>query len=155
MADGVYGGIAALGVSSISNFLLERESLIKIIGGAFLLFLAYKEFKSSPASKEIIIRNHGILKTAVEVFFLTLVNPVTILTFIGVFSSIAKGPVSLIESSVMMGGIFLGSMTWWFILGAFILKLKEKLPESWIVRIKYLSVIVLGLFGLLAIFSAL
>lgn len=79
----------------------------------------------------------------------------TILSFIGIFSSINTGPLTTLESITMVLGVFLGSMTWWCVLGISIHKIKHKLPKIWLERIKWVSCFILASFGLMAIFSSL
>ena len=50
LADSVYGLIAALGLTTVSNIMVTSSSALKLIGGIFLLYLAYKEAKSSVVS---------------------------------------------------------------------------------------------------------
>jgi len=153
LADSVYGLIAGLGLSAISNALLEHTHIIKITGGIFLLYLAYKEARSVNSSKHTHIKNTHWIKQIGEVFFLTITNPMTILSFIGIFASISGGVSSAKDSLFMVLGIFTGSMLWWLTLGILVSSIKHKLPKPWIDRIKYISAIILGLFGAYALFS--
>lgn len=155
IADSVYGVIAVTGLTALSHFFLEKTVAIKIVGGLFLGYLAYKEIKSETTSKTASAKSHSVLKLIVEIFFLTLTNPITILSFIGIFASISGGPIGTIESFAMVLGILLGSMSWWLILGGVILKIKHKLPDTWIHRIKYLSALILTGFGIFAIYGGL
>lgn len=153
--DSVYGLIAALGLSTVSHFLLDKVFLIKIIGGLFLLYLAYKEVKSSYASEQIVSKHKASFRLISEVFFVTLANPMTILSIIAIFAGIGEKPESVAESLIMMLGIFLGSLTWWLFLGGLIIKIKHKLPETWLQRIKYFSALTLGIFGIISLLSIL
>lgn len=155
LADSVYGLIAALGLTAISHIMIAGDTYLKLIGGIFLLYLAYKEAKSNPSNKEAHVNDKNQIKLVGEVFFLTITNPMTILSFVGIFASIGTGSSSTLESIAMVVGIFLGSMTWWCILGATISKIKHKLPKTWCERIKWISCFILGTFGLVAIFSSL
>ena len=155
LADSVYGLIAALGLTAISHIMIAGDTYLKLIGGIFLLYLAYKEAKSNPSNKEAHVNGKNQIKLVGEVFFLTITNPMTILSFVGIFASIGTGSSSTLESIAMVVGIFLGSMTWWCILGATISKIKHKLSKIWCERIKWISCFILGTFGLVAIFSSL
>lgn len=156
LADSAYGLVAALGLTAVSHFLLAKAVYIKLIGGFFLLYLAYKELKVKPSPTGVTVgKSKNMSRLTGEVFFLTLTNPATILSFIGIFASIGGGATSTTEMFLLVLGIFLGSMTWWLFLGTLIVKIKHKLPESWIHRIRYLSAIILGGFGLWAIVSGL
>ncbi|MES2215551.1 MAG: LysE family transporter [Pseudomonadota bacterium] len=153
LADSCYGLIAALGLSAISHFLLAKATPIKIVGGIFLLYLAYKEIKHTSTSVVTLATNKTSTKLILEIFFLTLTNPMTILSFIGIFASISEGPTTSIQSLIMVLGIFAGSMSWWLILGSAITRIKHKLPEIWLSRIKYLSAFILAAFGIFAVMS--
>jgi putative LysE/RhtB family amino acid efflux pump len=155
LADSCYGLIAALGLSAISHFLLQKAIIIKIIGGLFLLYLSYKEVKSINPSVAALAKSKTSVKLVSEIFFLTLTNPMTILSFIGIFASISGEATTAIESLSMVLGIFLGSMTWWLILGGIIIKIKHKLSETWLHRIKYLSAFILAGFGIFAVVGGL
>ncbi|MCC2646222.1 MAG: Lysine exporter protein [Rickettsiaceae bacterium] len=153
IADSMYGVIAALGISTVSVFLIDKAIYIKALGGIFLLYLSYKELNNTPQANIIHARSKGLIKLILEVCFLTITNPMTILSFIGIFASLSSGPTTYIESLVMVIGIFLGSMTWWLLLGSIIIKIRDKLPETWIYRIKYLSAIILSVFGSYSLYS--
>ena len=157
LADSVYGLIAALSLTAILHFLLINIVIIKILGGIFLLYLAYIELKNETNhSKAALDKNNNLGRLSSSVFFLTLSNPMTILSFIGIFATIGSGIVmSTAETLVMLLGIFFGSMAWWIILGFIIVKIKHKLPKSWIHGIRYLSAVILGSFGVAAILSGL
>lgn len=151
LADGVYGLIAALGLTAISHFLLAQSVYIKLVGGILLLYLSYNELAQSPSqSKEAKPHQKGYGRLTLNVFFLTLTNPATILSFIGIFASIGGGTASMTEMILLVLGVFIGSMSWWIILGSIIVGIRHKLPQEWIDRIRYLSAVILGGFGLFA-----
>jgi putative LysE/RhtB family amino acid efflux pump len=156
LADSLYGIIAATGLGTISHFLLGHSNIIKFIGGAFLIYLAYREISVAPVSKDLTIKsNKDLLPLIWEVFFLTLTNPMTILSFVGIFASIGGGSDSISNSFAIVLGIFIGSMLWWLILGWAITKIKHKLPEAWLHKIRYLSAFIIGIFGIIAILGCL
>lgn len=79
----------------------------------------------------------------------------TILTFIGIFSGFTDVAISnLTDSLIVILGIFLGSMTWWLILGGIITFIQKKISEDWIAKIKYVASAVLALFGISIIYQA-
>ncbi|HQS83559.1 MAG: hypothetical protein B7Y25_01955 [Alphaproteobacteria bacterium 16-39-46] len=156
LADSAYGMIAALGLTVISQTLIENTLYIKLLGGLFLLYLAYREIKTEPKKLEVEGSGHkNFWITIPSVFFLTLTNPMTILSFIGIFATLGNDFGSFAQPVIMVIGVFLGSMMWWIILGILILKIKERLPNVWIQRIRYLSAFILGGFGLFSILGSL
>lgn len=152
LADGVYGLIAALGLTAISHFLLEQSAYIKLLGGILLLYLAYSELAQGAAlASEATPIKKSSRRLTLSVFFLTLTNPATILSFIGIFASIGGGSASLLEMFLLVVGVFIGSMSWWLILGSVIVVIRHKLPKSWLDRIRYGSAALLGGFGVFAL----
>ena len=156
-ADSFYGAIAAVGLSSITHFLLAEAKYIKLIGGILLLLLAFHYWNQDhkSAGKAKVIKSDSYALMSVEVFFLTLTNPMTILPFIGIFASMQKTPSDFYEGFAVVIGIFLGCISWWSILGTIIAKMRKKLPQIWIRRIKYVSILILVFFGLYAFGSGL
>lgn len=155
LADGVYGFIAGAGVTTVSNALLDKDVFIKLIGGIFLLYLALKELRAPLSPRTISATpRKKLIKLTSYTFFLTLTSPFTILSFIAIFASIGGTDVTFKESLWMVLGIFLGSMSWWIILGVIIVKIKHYLSEGWINRIRYGSTLILGGFGAWAIIAA-
>jgi len=155
-ADLIYSLVAALGITAISFFLQDNTIIIKLIGGIFLLYLAYGELKTQqPASQGQAI-NHGknLGKLGIKVFFLTLASPMTILSFIAIFASLEDKNHSLHESLIMVAGIFLGSISWSLTLGAVIVKIKHRLPKVWLQSLRYISAVCIGGFGLWVIYSS-
>ncbi len=155
LADATYGLIAAFGLSAVMHILITSAWIIKLCGGVLLLYLAYRELKlstQSTANSPTMGRSSKV-KLMMEVFLLTMTNPMTILTFIGIFASISNGPATILESFVMVLGIFLGSMVWWVILASMIVKIKHKLPQVWLNYIKYLSAAILVGFGIYTLLS--
>ncbi|MDP1723892.1 MAG: LysE family transporter [Alphaproteobacteria bacterium] len=156
LADSIYAFIAATGITSVSDFLLDNELYIKILGGIFLLFLAFKELKnSSKLPTEIHDKGKKAVKLIYSVFFLTLTSPMTILSFIAIFASIGGSDINHNLSLWMVLGVSLGSLSWMLMLGFIITKTKHFLSETWIYRIRYVSAIILGGFGVWAIYSGL
>jgi len=154
LADAVYGCVTAFGLNSISSFLLENIKTIRIVGGIILLYLAYNELRST-SSEKIRVQSDNYFKFVSVVFLLTLSNPMTILTFIGIFSGFTDVAISnLTDSLIVILGIFLGSMTWWLILGGIITFIQKKISEDWIAKIKYIASAVLALFGVSIIYQA-
>ncbi len=153
LAESIYAVVATLGLSAISETITENKSILKLFGGLFLLYLAYKEAKSSDLSNEINIKNQQNFRTIIEIFFLNIISPVTIISFMGMFALVDINPTSTTEAIMLVIGIFLGSITWWYLLGLMIVRIKNKLPLVFLGRIKWISSFILCGFGLFIIFD--
>ncbi|MFA0889486.1 MAG: LysE family translocator [Synergistales bacterium] len=117
-ADGIYGCLAAFGVTVISNLLLERQSLIRLVGGLFLLYLGRVTFKAVPAAMKTGEGRRGLLSDYISVFFLTVTNPMTILSFGAVFAGLGIGSTrgNPALAGLMVLGVVSGSALWWLVL---------------------------------------
>ncbi len=156
LADGFYGFVAGAGLTFISNFLLEKTNFIKLSGGLLLLYMAYREFRSSPHKpKPLASKFKSLSKLTSQTFFLTLTNPLTILSFLGIFASIGGDNIDINKTVWMVLGIFIGSMFWWCILGKITLETKHYIADKWLYKLHYITAFILFIFGIYAIFSTL
>ena len=90
-ADALYGSIAAFGLTFISTMLINQQGWIRLIGGIFLCFLGIKISLSSPARQAARVKGHSLVSSYASTFFLTLTNPMTILSFAAIFAGLGVG----------------------------------------------------------------
>lgn len=50
-ADAVYGVIAGFGPTAVSSVLVAERTPIRLLGGAFVLYLGIRTFRSEPAER--------------------------------------------------------------------------------------------------------
>jgi threonine/homoserine/homoserine lactone efflux protein len=113
-ADAIYGFIAAFGLTFISNFLIQQQTWLRLIGGAFLCYLGIKTFISQPAVSSAPSSHLSILNAYGSTFFLTLTNPLTILSFAAIFAGLGlvNANSDYLSASITVLGVFLGSACW-------------------------------------------
>src|SRR5437868_6360790 len=58
-ADAIYGGIAAFGLTTISRFLQNQTTPLRLVGGIFLLYLGIKTIFTKPATQPASLRSDG------------------------------------------------------------------------------------------------
>ena len=120
VADGLYGAVAAFGLTAISGFLLDKSFWLGLIGGGFLLYLGTKSLLAKPVLiQEENQPGKSLPEAFLSTFGLTLANPPTILAFVAIFAGL--GLVSSADytaASFIVLGVFLGSASWWVILAA-------------------------------------
>lgn len=150
-ADMVYGAIAAFGLTVITNLLVENAFWLQLVGGLFLLFLGVKTFLEKPAEQAAQAKQGGFLSMVLSTFFLTLTNPLTILSFAAIFAGTMLGK-SMGSPLVMVAGVFAGSASWWLALSLGVGLMRERLNQThmmWINRISGTIIILFGIFALL------
>jgi threonine/homoserine/homoserine lactone efflux protein len=154
-ADAFYGSIAGFGLTFLSDVLVGQQSWLRLIGGAFLLYLGIKTFLSRPAEQAAPSRHSGLAGAYTTTFLLTLTNPLTILSFAAVFAGLGLATVAgdYLAATILVLGVFTGSALWWLLLSGGVSLFRSKFsPQSmrWVNRI---SGGIITLFGLLALAS--
>jgi threonine/homoserine/homoserine lactone efflux protein len=159
-ADACYGAIAAFGLTSIADTLVDQSSWIRILGGLFLVYLGVKTVRSRPVegtAEDGPRRPADGLLAFGSTLGLTLTNPTTILSFVAIFAGfgVASGDRKTTSAAALVIGVFAGSALWWLILtsGTGLLRSWLTVPRlTWINRV---SGAVIGVFGVLAVASLL
>jgi threonine/homoserine/homoserine lactone efflux protein len=154
-ADALYGSIAAFSLTFISNILINQQTWIGLIGGVFLCFLGLKIFLSPPAKQAARVKGHGLVSTFASTFFLTLTNPMTILSFAAIFAGLGVGSqtANYLFAATLVLGVFTGSALWWLILSSGVSLLGQKIESRRLQWVNRISGIIIIIFGLLALLS--
>lgn len=158
LADGTYGAIAGFGLTLVSQFLVSQQFWVRLLGGLFLIYLGMKTLFSKPAEKAVTIQSvdtRSLLGASLSTFFLTLTNPLTILSFVAIFAGLGLGASnrSYGSASMLVLGVFLGSALWWFILTSAVGWLRTRLTPQVLRWMNVLSGIIIIVFGVLALVS--
>jgi threonine/homoserine/homoserine lactone efflux protein len=121
-ADGVYGTIAAFGLTALSDQLINHQALLQLMGGAFLCYLGLQTFfnKQAIAPADLSAENQlatapnaiALLAAYSSTFALTLTNPATIFSFMAVFAGLGITQNSPLNSATLVLGVFTGSLGW-------------------------------------------
>jgi threonine/homoserine/homoserine lactone efflux protein len=158
-ADGVYGSIAAFGLTLITNFLIHEQLWIRLIGGLFLMYMGVKTILSRPPERAAALnmKTNSYLGAYTSTFLLTLTNPLTILSFAAIFAGIGVGSASksFFSATAVVLGVFSGSTLWWIILTSAISLLRKKINSQLLLWINRISGAIITLFGIVALLSLL
>ncbi len=149
-ADMVYGAIAAFGLTIVTTLLVENAFWLQLIGGGFLLFLGVKTFLEKPASHATQAKQGGLFSMYLSTFFLTITNPLTILSFAAIFAGAMLGK-DTGSPLVMVAGVFAGSASWWLALSFGVGLMRDRLNQThmmWINRISGTTIVLFGIFAL-------
>jgi len=157
-ADGLYGCIAGFGLTVIATFLVHQQAWIRAIGGLFLVYLGIKTILTKPAERAATTtstQTSSFISAYASTFFLTLTNPLTILSFVAIFAGLGVGNEknNLATALLVVCGVFLGSALWWLVLTRGISLLRGTFTKQWLLWINRISGCIITLFGLLALFS--
>jgi threonine/homoserine/homoserine lactone efflux protein len=119
VADGLYGAVAAFGLTAISGFLLRHAFWIALAGAAFLFYLGVKTLLARPALVQDTPAPAGLAAAFGGTLTLTLANPPTILAFAAIFAGLGLvASADYAAAGLLTLAVFLGSAAWWVILAA-------------------------------------
>jgi len=152
-ADMVYGALAAFGLTAVQDALLGRSDWLRLVGGMFLLYLGLRTFFSKPAERAAGAPRRGLFGAYLSTFFLTITNPLTILSFLAIFAGLRTGTTSngYASAAFMVSGVFLGSAAWWLTLSTGVSLLREKFTPALLTWVNRLAGIIIFAFGVAAL----
>jgi len=152
-ADAIYGYIAGFGLVFISSVLVSQQIWLRVIGGLFLCFLGLRTLLTRPAEKAASIGRYGHAEAYVSTFFLTLTNPMTILSFLGIFAGLGLSGGSYFSAGLLVLGVFSGSALWWLLLSGLVSAFRSGFDARRLQWVNKISGIIILAFGIFAILS--
>lgn len=155
-ADTVYGCIAGFGLTFISNFLVNQKVWLGLLGGLFLCYLGIATFLTKPAEEPASAMGNNLIDAYASTFFLTLTNPMTIISFAAIFAGLglASTQGNYISAGMLVLGVFLGSALWWIILSSSVGAFRARFNPDGLRWVNRISGGIIAVFGLLALLSA-
>lgn len=159
VADAIYGAIAAFGISAIQDWIIGHQGSLRTIGGIVLLILAVKTLFSRrrrpPPSAVGKIHTESLLQDFMSTFLLAITNPLTILTFAGLFVTlgVTEAGESIDNAALLVGGVFAGSSLWWFALASTANLARPYLDGGYERLVTRISAAILAGFGVYALIT--
>jgi threonine/homoserine/homoserine lactone efflux protein len=157
-ADGVYGAVAAFGLTAVSGFLVAQQRWFMLFGGLALVWLGIATARKKPAGTagESDRSGESLAGAFASTFVLTLANPATILSFLAVFAGLGLAATPGTTGAIaVVAGVFLGSAAWWLFLAGAMAALHRQVPPAAILWINRGSGAVLVAFGIWALLGLL
>ncbi|HKP26915.1 MAG TPA: LysE family transporter [Dongiaceae bacterium] len=153
VADTIYAAIGAYGISFVGAALSSGEAWLKLVGGLVLIgfgiYLARKQPVIGGEEQEV---PKSLTADFLMTLGLTLTNPMTILSFAGLFAGVSglRG-FPLTEIPALLLGVFAGSAVWWVALAFVIGLIRHRISPTtmlWINRGSAAAIIGFGLYVL-------
>jgi len=156
-ADALYGCIAAFGLTFISSFLVRQQDILALVGGIFLCYLGVRTLLSAPTMAAAAAGSKSLLGMYTSTFFLTLTNPLTILSFAAIYAGLglAASSGNYLSATLVVLGVFLGSASWWLLLSGIVSLFRSRVTPNalrWVNRLS--GAIILG-FGVVMLIQLL
>ncbi len=154
IADCIYAAIGVFGLTIVSDFLLQYQTAIHLVGGTIVLLMGIRLlFRKEEAAK--IPTVSGRLQMFLSSFAVGITNPAAILTFLFAFSwfGIAGNSTKENEWPVVLG-VFIGTYLWWGGLTAVVVLARKKKRADSFRKMNRIFGMVLSLFGILVFIQA-
>jgi threonine/homoserine/homoserine lactone efflux protein len=154
-ADAIYGCVAGFGLTFVSRILINQQMWLRLIGGVFLCYLGIRSFLSKPAEQAIPAKAKSLVGAYASTFFLTLTNPMTILSFAAIFAGVGvvSAGANYVSATVLVLGVFIGSVLWWFILTGGVSLFRPKFKSDWLRWVNQISGLIILVFGVIVLVS--
>ena len=156
-ADVVYAVIAAFGVTLISNFVAGHQQWLRLLGGIFLLALGFHTFRSRPDTHVPTKWMNREAQVYVSTLLLALANPLTLFAYTAALSGIGVENIKSdgVYLTLLVTGIFLGSLLWSSLLTILARIFKEKVSTRGLGIVNKVAGSLLMLFGAIALWIGL
>lgn len=117
--DAIFGVIAAFGLTVVSDWLIDYQHWLRVLGGCYLVYIGGRALLARPEVRPDSEPDaETLLRDLLSTFALTLTNPITILAFLGIFSALGLGgaDATLGRAAILVLGVWVGSLLWWLAL---------------------------------------
>jgi putative LysE/RhtB family amino acid efflux pump len=154
VGDASYALVAVTGIAVFAEAMSAAALPLAVGGGALLLWLGYRGLTHDPVVA-VDIGSGGLLATTVATFLLTISNPATILSFGALFAGFGlMDETRRFSSAAIVGGVFSGSLAWWFFLSGAVSLARDRLSDGFTIKVMRGTSYLLILFGFVALGSA-
>jgi len=159
--DVIYASIALFSVSFISEFLDRNRSWVMLIGGLVILLIGLQIAVKNPIKDLRQRKIDAVSMNAKDVFrgfLMTILNPGALVLMLGIFAffgldlGVGYRPLSV---AVVLGGIFLGTTLWWFLLSSGISLFRKRFRLRQLLVINRVSGAIIAVLGLISLTQAL
>ena len=161
LGDVIYASIALFSVSFIQEFLDRNRSWVMLIGGIVIFLIGLQIAVKNPIKDLRQRKIDAVSMNAKDVFrgfLMTILNPGALVLMLGIFAffgldlGVGYRPLAV---AVVLGGIFLGTTLWWFVLSSGISLFRKRFRLRQMLVINRVSGIIIALLGLASVVQSL
>lgn len=126
-ADCLYASVGVFGLTFISDFLFQYQTVIYISGGTFLLIMGIRLISGKEKTTTPQITTVYGMKMFLSSFVVGITNPAAILTFLFAFSYFEiSGENGIFGGIQLVCGVLVGTYVWWSGLSAAVCIIRKK-----------------------------
>ena len=157
VGDTIYASIALFSIQFINVFLDSNRSWVMLVGGLIIVFIGLQIALKNPIKdlrQKKIDKVNFEAKDVLRGFLMTISNPGALVLMLGLFAffSLDLGSGSRpLAVAVVLAGIFLGTVLWWFVLSSGISLFRKRFHLRQMLIINRISGTIIALLGLVSV----
>jgi threonine/homoserine/homoserine lactone efflux protein len=157
VSDMTYSIIAAFGITLVSDFISEHQQWIRLVGGAVLLMLGYRTFRSNSVKEASTKPVIGPALVFFSTFLVTFTNPMALFAYAAAFATIGTENLARDRqaAALLVAGVFLGSLSWFSLLTSLSRIFKERITVQGLALVNKVAGVLFMLFGMIILWSGL
>ena len=160
MSDLTYAIATLVGLSFVSDFIVEQEQVIQLLGGGILFFFGLGVFRSNPLKDwkpDELPRETRYLKDFSSSFLLTFSNAAIILVFVGLYARFTYNPLEEGGRFFLAGttAFIAAALGWWFFLTTLVSRLRRRFNRKGLILLNRVIGSLLMLIGVEGVLIAL
>lgn len=157
-ADAMAAGVAALGLTLVSNFIAAQQVWLRPLGAFFLCYLGFRVFtikREDGTARSDAPTETGLRGAFISTFILNFTNPATILSFLAIYAGFGLHDLSgdYFSATLLVLGVFVGSALWWVLLAVGLLVCHGKFGERELRWVHRVSGVIIAGFGFVVLLS--
>lgn len=154
--DSLFGAIAALGLTTVTDFVSIHTSWFEGVGAAVLVLMGWLSWRAHPHLTDPVPSAGDVLRGLAGTFMLTITNPMTALGFIALFAGMGLSrDLDRPTAATLVAGVFAGSALWWLFISRLASAFRNRLADQHLVYINRGSAVMIWGFALVAAVHAL
>jgi len=124
LAEAFCGALTVIGLASLTTFIETYQTSLQLIATIFLFYCGLLMLKADRQNKtkknETEVIQSGRFSVFIKMFLLTLTNPLTLLSFVAIFSTMGVETLEndLMAVALLSFGVFIGSTAWWVLVSS-------------------------------------
>jgi threonine/homoserine/homoserine lactone efflux protein len=154
-ADATYGAIAAFGLTALTALLVSAHTILGIVGGAVIVLIGLRTIATRPSGPAQETDRPGLLGAFASIYGLTMTNPMTIVSFAGLFAGLGLATSRVVDAATLTLGVFAGSAGWWLVLVGAVGWLRSRVTVRGLVWVNRVSGAIILVFAVVALASVL
>jgi threonine/homoserine/homoserine lactone efflux protein len=155
-ADANYAGIAAFGLTALTDVLVSGRLVLGLVGGVVIALLGIRTMRAHPGEVARDAPRPGLAGAFASIYALTMTNPMTILSFAAVFAGLGLiAGASFVDAAVLTLAVWAGSALWWVVLTSIVGWARERVSTRALLWVNRISGAALVAFGVVAIVAVL